>query len=326
MTFADLDGDGILDLLVRGLIRDINFDRDTALPLLLGNGGDGRGDGTFRLSQTPFFTLTGGPFARDPSCAAPFAEAEGAGVAADFDNDGVMEIGFLARFSTTPVRAVLPATREFFIECDADSILAEDIDDDHRPDLILASGSFGSVGLFRGLSANTPDGYMPGAPDGVQTYDAGASPARLDAADFNRDGVPDLVLVNRGTDQLSILLGEVVGPNDDFARPLGAAAGSYGRRTAYTFAAEPTEFAVADLNRDGLPDLAVLLGTARKVAFLLSDAATGTHTVEIGFDIPGIGALLGITAADFDSDGIPDLAVGGEALRIFIGRGGIVGD
>ena len=146
------------------------------------------------------------------------------------------------------------------------------------------------------------------------------------SADFNCDRILDIALINRGTNDVSVLVGDVItamnrGPGEF----IGGAKGEFPVRNVHTFLAEPTDLAVGDFNRDGIPDLAVLIGGTRRVSLLLSNRATKTHAVNAGFLVPGDGAVTGIVVADFNSDGLLDIAVGGDAVRIFTGNGTIAG-
>lgn len=113
-------------------------------------------------------------------------------------------------------------------------------------------------------------------------------------ADFNRDGLPDIVAINGGNGTASLLLRQP--------------AGGFTTESTTTVAAASNWGAVADFNRDGWPDFAVSgwdPGTAsvslrnRPTGFL---AAPGTPV--------STGQLGAIAAADFNADGLVDLAVG----------------
>jgi len=213
-----------------------------------------------------------------------------------------------------------------FADCSWDGVAAADVNDDRRIDLIAANGTRGVVNVLGGRGDGTFTGTV-GTPDGAWVppadgFAAGPSPARLIVLDFDSDGIRDVALVDRGTTQITILRGDFM----DFIDGPGSAAGTFETRTTYTLDAEATELAAGDLNRDGIPDLAVLHGAARRVSLLLSNAATGEHAVFAGFTVPGTGELRGIAVADITSDGILDLALGGDAIRVYAGRGAIRGD
>jgi hypothetical protein len=314
VSLHDIDGDDILDLVCQGDIPQSGKER--GLPRLRGNGSDGIGDGTF--SDTSVVVNPSGAIETGAACDPLFLGAERAGVLLQG------QVLQLVTHIDDVTRTVIGPGVSVHTDCGPDGIAVGDVNNDREDDMVLFHGTHGSVSLGRGFGftmTQDPFGapYVAGTPDGVQTFDAGVRPARPVVADFNIDNDVDFAVVNRGTNDVSVLLGQVLNP------PAEERQGIIASRTVHTFAAEPTWLAVADLNRDGMPDLAVLHGVDRSISLLLSDRATKTHSIRAGPGVPGSGELTGITVADFNSDGILDLAVGGDAVRIFFGTGSIRG-
>ena len=154
-------------------------------------------------------------------------------------------------------------------------------------------------------------------------FDAGPLPAHLLVDDFDLDHRPDVALINRGQKQVSILRGDAKTTHPAAGSPAGTFGGT---RDTYALTFEPTLIRAADINRDGIPDIVVLHAAERSVVFLLSNAADKTHVVTPGFTVPGAGALAGLALADFNSDGIIDIALGGDEIRIYTGTGTIRGE
>src|SRR5262249_20216167 len=92
----------------------------------------------------------------------------------------------------------------------------------------------------------------------------------------------------------------------------------------FTTAFGPSWVEIADLNRDGIPDLAVssnsgsAAGTTLAVTTLLG-VGDGTFRSMTRVEIPS--GPNGIAAGDLDGDGRVDLVVEGQPTTIFWGRG-----
>jgi len=111
--------------------------------------------------------------------------------------------------------------------------------------------------------------------------------------DLNGDGIPDLVL---GSNQVSIFLGKSDGTYTKAATP------SIQGPTSYPIV-------IADFNGDGIPDLAVPLYGSNEIAILLGKG-DGTFAAPVIGSVPGSNVAIDqLVVADFNGDGIPDLAV-----------------
>ncbi len=200
-----------------------------------------------------------------------------------------------------------------------------------------------SGALPAGLSLNAKTGEITGAPTAATTgasftfaitvTDSSATPlaaqkqftlAPFTAAqrgpvamvmnDFNADGNQDLAIVNQTTNNVSILLGRGDGTfAEATGSPISSGVGN-----------GPVAIAAGDLNGDAKPDLAVVNQTDDTVSVLLNN---GDATFA-----PGPTPLLqtaasptGVAIADFNQDGLADIAVtngGANTFRVFAGVSG----
>jgi hypothetical protein len=141
-------------------------------------------------------------------------------------------------------------------------------------------------------------GSLGAAVAGVGWPNPGSLPNTLDTyfvlvVDLNGDGIPDLVL---GSNQVSIYLGKANGTYTKAATP------SIQGPTSYPIVS-------ADFNGDGIPDLAVPLYGSNQIAILLGKG-NGTFANPIMASVPGFPVdVTQLVVADFNGDGIPDLAV-----------------
>jgi hypothetical protein len=136
----------------------------------------------------------------------------------------------------------------------------------------------------------------------------GRDPQSIVVGDFNGDGNPDLI-VGDSDGAVIELLGDGTGnlvPAGEIAR-LGSVA----------------SIAMGDFNHDGVLDLAVSDSRSSSVTVLLG-AGNGSFRPSWSFPLPMRGVVFHIAAADFNGDGITDLAITNDdddSYEIMLGNG-----
>ncbi len=133
---------------------------------------------------------------------------------------------------------------------------------------------------------------FPFVPVTGQPFAAGTSPSASVSGDFNRDGVPDLAVVNGPAGAVNVLLGNGSG---GFQAPLSS--------NAHT---NPIAIAGGDLNGDGKPDLVVANASSNDVSILLGN---GNGTFQPAVNYSASGSPTAIVIGDFDGDSKPDVLV-----------------
>jgi hypothetical protein len=178
-------------------------------------------------------------------------------------------------------------------------VVVADFNGDGKPDAVTDSWGSNQIELL--LGDGTGRLRLPG-----RYFATGHRPyERLRSADFNHDGIPDVVTTNLDDGTVSILLGDGKGgfhnaPGSPF--PAGA---------------KPWEVAVDDFNGDGIPDLIVIpyqrdIGSPREnaVTVLLGDGKGAFKPMPGSpFSLGGCRDPNGVAAGDLHGDGSRTIVV-----------------
>ena len=141
-------------------------------------------------------------------------------------------------------------------------------------------------------------------------------PVAIVQNDFNSDGNQDLAIVNQATNNLTMLLGKGDGTFTEATGSLISSGTGNG----------PVAIAAGDLNGDAKPDLAVVNQTDNTVSILLNNGdATFTTSASSPLQTGAGTSPTGLAIADFNQDGLADIAVtngGADTFTVFAGISG----
>ena len=188
------------------------------------------------------------------------------------------------------------------------TLTAGDFNADGQTDLAVANESGYNTGSLTLLWGNGTGGFA----SPVSYYSGGAAPKGLAAGDFNNDGQADLALANPADQTVGLLFG----------------AGAAGFTTSPTFSVGPTyarSVVMADFNGDGNADVAAAnVATDTNLSVLLGNGSGG-FAAALTYS-SGANYAVGVTIADFNRDGNPDLAVANDLNTSVDNLGILLGD
>ncbi len=303
VLLEDLNEDGIADLVTGGAIGS------GMLTVRLGRGGGGVGDGSF-----------------DPPVTYPAGAQLSGLVAGDFDEDGILDVAagdyvgqrvvVLLGKGDAGVGNGTFAAPAFYAQGRRPRCIASgDFDEDGITDLVIGDEvNPGSVVVLRGLGAG---GVGDGGFAAPVLYPLGGTPQGIVVADFDEDGIADVAVAQPSG--VSILR--------------GAGAGGVGNGTFLPPVLEPMAVSAhsilaADFDEDDITDLATANhgGGAGSIRVLLGRGADGhgDGTFDPEAIYPASNGALAIVSADWDADGILDLAVANasiDSITVLLGQG-----
>jgi hypothetical protein len=356
LAVGDFNGDGIPDLAGGGfssrsvtvllgagngsyLPAGVVSDSAPATPLLADFNGDGvpdlailRGDGRilFRAGRAndpgsfdPPIIVNPPPLGSGPDFPArdlAVVMVDGRPELAALDaHDGAISLyafdpatGAFTRTASPQVPGLLPAR-----------LAAGDLNGDGRGDLVVTAAGSNQVFIY----LQDALGKFPDSPS--YTVGVGASPFAIQLADVNGDGLPDILITNQFSGDVSVLLNDPAAP---FTQELRFRAGSdpFGLGQLVPSAAttvqslnDPVALAAGDFNGDGKTDVVVLNRFADSASVLQGDGSGGLLNPQDALTFPAGLDPEAVAVADFNCDGVPDLAVldrGTGTINIFLGQ------
>ena len=289
---GDFNHDGKIDL---ALAADHNVD------IYLGNG-----DGTATKSGTYIVGSVG-------------STTKDAIKGGDVDGDGNLDLVVASTFDGTisVIRGKADGTfqqptRDFIGDYATPQVFLSDYDRDGKLDLLMSVSSGYSAFPMFSFAHGNGDGTF-GLNSAAVTFNSYAAPHDGNAviADVNRDGKPDIVVIERNPDapstgyRLAVLLNDGTGT---FAAPISTNTGTQSWD-------QSPHLTMADVNGDGIVD-AVILSNPQGVptAESMLGNGDGTFGAPVSFSTPAMGYPH---LADFDGDGVPDLLVSAGFRYVF---------
>lgn len=240
------------------------------------------------------------------------ANSPGSIEAADFNNDKFIDLAITSETDSCVTillgnnKGSFSASKNspFFAGSSPNDISINDFNKDGNMDLAFANHEkkYVTILLGNGKGNFSPARNSPFPVSGIPHTHGIAS------ADFNNDGLLDLVTDSWGNDQIEILFGD----SQNLFRSKGVFF-KVGKRPYQRLRA-------ADVNHDGIADIVTTNTESNNATVLLSDGK-GSFREPIGSPFPCGDNPFGIAIGDVNADGNPDLAVANSPSSMGEGKG-----
>ena len=167
------------------------------------------------------------------------------------------------------------------------------MDGDGKPDLVTANFNANTVSVLKNTSSGGNVSFAA-----KTDFITGNNPSHLSIDDLDGDGKPELIVVNSGSNSVSILKNTSTGVNISFAAKNDFATGS-----------TPMKVSSVDLDGDKKPDLAIANNGTNTVSILKNTSIGGNISFSPKTEFTAGNGPYSIFVADIDGDNKPDLAV-----------------
>ncbi len=290
LSVNDMDGDGKLDIISMNPIGSvIGLYRNTSTP------------GSIAFGQTielqtgntiPVYTMVTGDLDGDGKPEIAYASTISGGITV-IKNTSVPGALAASSFSTRVSFPLPTGTAPRYLAIG-------DLDGDRKPEIVAVNQNTNDVSVYRNT---TVQGSLTNTSFAARvSFSTGGQPSGLAISDMDGDNKPDVVVLNTGSSTISVFRNTAV-PGSITASSLAPAA---------NFATSPQPYAltVTDADGDGRPDLLTANAASATMSVFRNTGSAGSIDASSfagRVDFPTGGYTVGITTADADNDGIPEV-------------------
>ncbi len=238
--------------------------------------------------------------------------------AGDINGDGIPDLVAVNTTSatasvflntTTPGASTptLSAKTDFATGANPYSVVLKDMNGDGKLDIVCSNQLDATIGVF--INTTTTGALIPTFMAMV-SFTTPAGPTHLAIADFNGDGLPDIVVPNNTAASISVFFNTTT---------TGSTTPTFGTRADFTAGTAAWSVAVGDFNLDGKPDIVCANRNGASVSYFLNTTATGAATPSFTAktDLATGSTPFGVAVGDMNCDGKPDILNGARGAAQF---------
>lgn len=246
--------------------------------------------------------------------------------ACDFNNDGLNDIvttnnrdknySITAYVNTTPstgsdIKFQRFNDPNFLIGEETRNITCGDLDGDGRNDIVVGKG--GNIAdrlyLFRNISSGSMVKFADDVTLNANIAATQASSRRIKIHDMDNDGKPEIIMTDQRNPYVHVFKNNSVVGELKFSRD---------NRVLIQGEEVTLGLDIADINRDGKPDIVFGTNLGANVFVALNRSNNGSLSFDAATKIPVAGDLMNLVTTDIDMDGDQDIIVANFVNNIFV--------
>jgi hypothetical protein len=185
------------------------------------------------------------------------------------------------------------------------SVVISDFNIDNKMDIAVANAGTDSIGIFLGNGNGTFQNMIK------YSTGTGSRPQFIAVSDFNKDGIPDIIVANTGNNNIRILQGHRDG-SFSILMTYSTGLNSY-----------PSSIAIDDFDADSKLDV-VIANNGTGNVLVLTDYGMHPHTTQLTYSTGQSSQPFSVVIVDVNNDNYSDIIVANnmiDTVGIFIGLG-----
>jgi len=201
------------------------------------------------------------------------------------------------------------------------SVAAKDLNNDGKPDIVIANFDGTPVGSISILFNTTATNASTPSFSASTNFATMTNPSSVSISDLNADNKPDIAVVNWTSNSISVFFNNTA---------TNANSPTLSDKTEFSTGSNPISIKIIDLNSDNKPDFVIANASNHTVSVLLNttvnNASTPSFSSKIDFttgNFPG-----SIAVSDLNGDNKPDFAtanIGGNSVSVLLNTTSVTG-